>query len=291
MTRWPAITVALAISACEHGQTPPPGCGNGVLDFGEQCDDGNDEPDDGCDQCLRPNNCGNGLLDFDEQCDDGNTIDGDGCSSSCFVEGQLSGFMTSVWTFQDLDGTITGCPVGFPRIDIIMLGQLSGPFVESFDCVNGSAFSQQLPRDLFTVQAQVVSMDAAQVFATSLPQEVDLRVSDGTFSTVIFNDAGFFGMSWVLRGAVTNNVLNCAQANVAAIEITTSPSGTADLLDCTAGSGFTSALAAGSYTVSTTAENASSQTVGTATPIASQTITVPNGITGLGTIEIPIAGM
>jgi len=27
--------------------------------------------------------CGNGIIDVGETCDDGNTIDGDGCSSTC----------------------------------------------------------------------------------------------------------------------------------------------------------------------------------------------------------------
>ncbi len=31
-------------------------------------------------------NCGNGFLDEGEQCDDGNRIDGDGCSKYCMKE-------------------------------------------------------------------------------------------------------------------------------------------------------------------------------------------------------------
>jgi fibro-slime domain-containing protein len=33
-----------------------------------------------------PNNCGNGVLDLGERCDDGNTDSGDGCSSTCQIE-------------------------------------------------------------------------------------------------------------------------------------------------------------------------------------------------------------
>lgn len=33
--------------------------------------------------CIELKNCGNGKLDSGEQCDDGNTVDGDGCSATC----------------------------------------------------------------------------------------------------------------------------------------------------------------------------------------------------------------
>jgi fibro-slime domain-containing protein len=74
-------------------------CGNGVIDKGEQCDDGNRENGDGCNRicqievnyfCEYPGRpcqniaiCGNGVLTSDEVCDDGNTLSGDGCSADC----------------------------------------------------------------------------------------------------------------------------------------------------------------------------------------------------------------
>ena len=54
-------------------------CGNGVVDANEQCDDGNDDPEDGCNQCVAPV-CGDGKVDGNEACDDGNQIDYDGCT-------------------------------------------------------------------------------------------------------------------------------------------------------------------------------------------------------------------
>ena len=61
-------------------------CGNGTLDDGEVCDDGNFEAGDGCSpDCLSLEVCGNGYVDTarNEQCDDGNTEDGDGCQHDC----------------------------------------------------------------------------------------------------------------------------------------------------------------------------------------------------------------
>jgi len=68
-----------------------PYCGDGNLDPGEECDDGNNADGDGCSaQCTtEPSTepyCGDGNLDEGEECDDGNTTDGDGCSSTCTIE-------------------------------------------------------------------------------------------------------------------------------------------------------------------------------------------------------------
>ena len=58
-------------------------CGDGNLDPGEECDDGNILDGDGCQaNCMLPI-CGDGIVDPNEQCDDGNNIDGDGCEADC----------------------------------------------------------------------------------------------------------------------------------------------------------------------------------------------------------------
>ncbi|MFH1426462.1 MAG: DUF4215 domain-containing protein, partial [Candidatus Kerfeldbacteria bacterium] len=100
-----------------------PACGDGTVDEGEECDDGNNVDGDGCSaSCTLPNACnstctdeigcandlscvdgacrnpvcsteddcvcaacGDGTLDPGEQCDDGNNVDGDGCSVACTV--------------------------------------------------------------------------------------------------------------------------------------------------------------------------------------------------------------
>ncbi|MEK7183737.1 MAG: IPT/TIG domain-containing protein [Patescibacteria group bacterium] len=72
-------------------------CGDGAVDYGEECEDGNVADADGCSaSCLREGNltasCGNGLVKANEyeDCDDGNTVDGDGCSATCLAEGSGS---------------------------------------------------------------------------------------------------------------------------------------------------------------------------------------------------------
>jgi len=57
-------------------------CGNGRIELGEECDDGNTTPGDGCDEECNAE-CGDGVVSGDEECDDGNTTPGDGCSAIC----------------------------------------------------------------------------------------------------------------------------------------------------------------------------------------------------------------
>ncbi len=82
---------------------PQAGCGDGGIQAGEQCDDGNNVGGDGC-AAVCTNECGDGFVDFadrtvgdsgaisygdldeyDEACDDGNTAAGDGCDL-CVIE-------------------------------------------------------------------------------------------------------------------------------------------------------------------------------------------------------------
>jgi len=77
-------------------------CGNGILERGEECDDGyyvnNAASTESC--SLEPTppsdpdptpipepSCGNGILETGEQCDDGNNECGDGCDHACNLEG------------------------------------------------------------------------------------------------------------------------------------------------------------------------------------------------------------
>ena len=61
-------------------------CGDGTLDLGEVCDDGNTADGDGCDSNCTPTGCGNHIVTPGEQCDDGNLSGGDCCSSTCSFE-------------------------------------------------------------------------------------------------------------------------------------------------------------------------------------------------------------
>jgi cysteine-rich repeat protein len=97
MRRWSLLLVLLL--GCPSEPTPEPtpapeptpvlpGCGNGVIEGIEECDDGEangDEPDACRADCTAPA-CGDGVHDSGEACDDGNPYGGDGCSPTCAEE-------------------------------------------------------------------------------------------------------------------------------------------------------------------------------------------------------------
>ncbi|MCY0990752.1 DUF4215 domain-containing protein [Nannocystis sp. ILAH1] len=64
--------------------TEGPKCGDGQLDPGELCDDGNVLNNDACTNSCKFAACGDGfVLAGTEECDDGNPIDGDDCTNMC----------------------------------------------------------------------------------------------------------------------------------------------------------------------------------------------------------------
>ncbi len=73
--------------ACRNDEGPV--CGNGIVEPGELCDDGNLSAGDGCAaDCTTETagTCGNGTLESPEKCDDGALVNGDGCSDDCLIE-------------------------------------------------------------------------------------------------------------------------------------------------------------------------------------------------------------
>ncbi len=65
-------------------------CGNGVVESGEECDDGNADDCDACStKCTLVAGCGDGVVCGTEECDDGNITSCDGCSAACTIEGGL----------------------------------------------------------------------------------------------------------------------------------------------------------------------------------------------------------
>ncbi len=66
----------------------PDNCGDGMLDPGEECDQGSDNanaPDSCRLDCTFPR-CGDAIVDRDEGCDDGNATSFDGCTPQCESE-------------------------------------------------------------------------------------------------------------------------------------------------------------------------------------------------------------
>lgn len=103
-------------SPCASACPPAPGtCGDGHLDPGEQCDDGNTVSGDGCSSTCQleppPPRCGDGHVDPGEECDDGNASNDDACLTTCKRARCGDGHVwTSVEACDPADpATATGC--------------------------------------------------------------------------------------------------------------------------------------------------------------------------------------
>ncbi|MDI1451161.1 proprotein convertase P-domain-containing protein [Polyangium sp. 6x1] len=105
-------TLALCLGADNY-------CGNGVVDPGEECDDGNANPTDACSNtCTVYDGCGDGNLDAGEVCDDNNVTALDGCSTTCQVELTCDAGQTKVTVTKTTSTAIpdTNTFVGSPVI-------------------------------------------------------------------------------------------------------------------------------------------------------------------------------
>ncbi|MCE9624079.1 MAG: hypothetical protein K8R69_01300 [Deltaproteobacteria bacterium] len=92
---WTGISLGSKAHATEPIFPVDIGCGNGVTEKGETCDDGNYADGDGCDHLCQNEaklifpvdiGCGNGVVEKGEECDDGDDVDGDGCDHLCKFE-------------------------------------------------------------------------------------------------------------------------------------------------------------------------------------------------------------
>lgn len=99
-----------------------PVCGNGSIETGEACDDGNLINGDGCANSCQYEFCGDGYLDLnggdnvsgspdDEACDDGNAINGDGCSMTCELESTVTLNIDNTTGPSTVEWTHAGMPI------------------------------------------------------------------------------------------------------------------------------------------------------------------------------------
>jgi len=81
-------TARLDGGTCLEGVCLTAGCGNGVEEPTEACDDENTQNGDGCSaDCMSEETCGNGIVDpiNGEACDDANSAEDDNCHTDCRV--------------------------------------------------------------------------------------------------------------------------------------------------------------------------------------------------------------
>ena len=96
--------------AAHGGTCQAASCGDGFVWAGQEvCDDGNQVSGDGCSgDCLSDETCGNGVVDVGEACDDGNQVSGDGCSADCLSDETCGNGVVDVGEVCDDGNQVSG---------------------------------------------------------------------------------------------------------------------------------------------------------------------------------------
>ncbi|MBK8171676.1 MAG: putative metal-binding motif-containing protein [Sandaracinaceae bacterium] len=115
----PCSTLAVASGVCRSGMCSPADCGDGVTDIsvGEECDDANTNPDDGCNNfCLY--SCRD-----DSECDDGDVCNG---SATCDTDTHKCTTVDPLNCDDSMGCTSDSCDPSFGCSNILMDGDGDG---------------------------------------------------------------------------------------------------------------------------------------------------------------------
>lgn len=105
----PAANQVLIPTLIPCGGPLTPGCGDGVTNAPEECDDNNTDSCDGCSRSCKIESCGNGDIECTEQCDDGNTADCDRCHHDCSRPDDVCGDGIPECGEELDDGNVAAC--------------------------------------------------------------------------------------------------------------------------------------------------------------------------------------
>ena len=223
-------------------------------------------------------------------------------AAGCIIETNDDTYLTASWNIKHLaNNTVISCPPGYNTAALYNQPvnsdgtTVGSPTIDLFDCAANIGTSGPLAPGLYLSWVEIANDNNTSVYAKSLSTPIDTSPGDQAASFSIYEDGGYFQLTWNLIGASSNSPLNCAAAGAAGgVEVTATLSGTSsaasDQFDCENQYGVTDAYITGNYTVSVAALNASDQSIGTAPTIPTATIGSANAVTNLGTVNIPITG-
>ncbi|MCP3166188.1 tandem-95 repeat protein [Myxococcus qinghaiensis] len=171
----------------------PPVCGDGFMDSGEVCDDGNRVAGDGCRaDCQGVEVCGDGLVDSvtGEQCDDGGTTPGDGCDATC----QLDAFSNVPPTL--ISGTLN-CTTANSNTGRKAAVDALGRFYVVMTCGGAVHVSVSVDRGLTWVGPTPLGItNAAEVAIEGGPTGVAYVAATASPGVLIFTRTVDSGASW-----------------------------------------------------------------------------------------------
>jgi cysteine-rich repeat protein len=245
--------------------------------------------------------CGDGAVDYPlETCDDGNALGGDGCSATCAKEELgYEGYITADWAIRSIaTSSVMPCPSGYDTAAVYTQpvnssgAPVGTPYVDLFNCIDFGGTIAPVPAGRYLSWVEITNNAGTLTYAKSLSAEVDTTAMDQVFSVSIYSDGGYFQLAWTLIGAQSNAPLTCAQAGAsggvqAMATLSNTAESVSDIWDCESGSGVTSGILQGSYTVSVSAQGSTGQNIGGAPQMMNKAILPKNQVTDLGTVQIP----
>lgn len=214
-------------------------CGDGCLDFGEQCDDGDTGNDDGCNadcqeepcfdcQTVQPSNingfcsgpstcqavsapecshCGNEEVEAGEDCDDGNTANGDCCSANCKFD--TAGASCSDGVFCNGDETCNG----------------EGTCLFSEVGRSCSELSSQCGIGYCDLEADACAVDTASLDGSACEQDADCTVpGSGTCQNGTCVGAGTTlaaSCRWIILGATPGGTVKVRAGEFSTVDANT----------------------------------------------------------------------
>jgi hypothetical protein len=212
-------------------------------------------------------------------------------------------FISATWKLRnEATNSDATCPPGFDTAALYnqpvdAAGNNTGPvIIDLFNCAAFSGTSAPLPPTTYLTWIEIANNNNTSVYAKSLSAPVDVTVSDKTFNTQILVDGGYFQLSWILYGASSNMDLSCSTAGAAGgvesvgTDVSNANNSNSDIFNCEDRRGVTAGYTAGTYTISVAALNGQDQSIGTAPALTNRRIEMPNRVTDLGAIMIPITG-
>jgi hypothetical protein len=208
--------------------------------------------------------------------------------------------ITARWSFTHFeDNTARSCPVGFNTTTIVSQPWdpinhrlIGSPVEDLFDCSAGRGTTDPLD-GIFLVWVQVETDSGSQVYAKSESIYVDTADGDVSLDFPIFDDAGFFFLTWGLQDG--GRQVDCEEAGLVGgdtgVETTATIVGSTfaltDVFECDHYFGTTAPLLADTYVVAVEAV-VDGLSVGRAPALNNKTIIAPSGLTDLGHVIIPL---
>lgn len=235
---------------------------------------------------LSLTSCGDGHVDDGEDCDDGNAVSGDGCSSTCRDENTAGLPLLHVeWLVTMLAGGPVTCSPGATASVHVDPEAQGSAVVRSFPC---EARVADIPIKAGDYEVRVDILDGdGDVEIGSLPHAVTVDTTNGSVTVPMFVDAGYFTAQWKI---LSSGPVTCTDAGVAEVDlvaIDTDGDSHRTMLDCNDGNGISEPLLAGSYMVHLEALDVLNKLVGMSS-VSLKSVAGNNAIFDLNEMDISV---